>query len=96
MVCRRGLRNSLLTVSPLPFPPTGKSALHWAAAVNNVDAALALLKNGANKDMQNNKVSGMSWFKSGLRETPDFMELPRLTSSLFSQHVPTTFFVGGE
>uniref|UniRef100_A0A8C5WU27 Notch C-terminal domain-containing protein n=1 Tax=Laticauda laticaudata TaxID=8630 RepID=A0A8C5WU27_LATLA len=33
----------------------GKSALHWAAAVNNVDAALALLKNGANKDMQNNK-----------------------------------------
>uniref|UniRef100_A0A670YIU6 Notch receptor 1 n=1 Tax=Pseudonaja textilis TaxID=8673 RepID=A0A670YIU6_PSETE len=33
----------------------GKSALHWAAAVNNMDAALALLKNGANKDMQNNK-----------------------------------------
>uniref|UniRef100_A0AAY4DVP4 Neurogenic locus notch homolog protein 1 n=1 Tax=Denticeps clupeoides TaxID=299321 RepID=A0AAY4DVP4_9TELE len=33
----------------------GKSALHWAAAVNNVDAALVLLKNGANKDMQNNK-----------------------------------------
>uniref|UniRef100_A0A8D2LRZ6 Neurogenic locus notch homolog protein 1 n=1 Tax=Varanus komodoensis TaxID=61221 RepID=A0A8D2LRZ6_VARKO len=33
----------------------GKSALHWAAAVNNVDAAVALLKNGANKDMQNNK-----------------------------------------
>ncbi|KAH0615455.1 hypothetical protein JD844_004706 [Phrynosoma platyrhinos] len=33
----------------------GKSALHWAAAVNNVDAAIVLLKNGANKDMQNNK-----------------------------------------
>lgn len=33
----------------------GKSALHWAAAVNNVEAALVLLKNGANKDMQNNK-----------------------------------------
>lgn len=33
----------------------GKSALHWAAAVNNVDAAVVLLKNGANKDMQNNK-----------------------------------------
>uniref|UniRef100_A0A6Q2WYI0 Neurogenic locus notch homolog protein 1 n=1 Tax=Esox lucius TaxID=8010 RepID=A0A6Q2WYI0_ESOLU len=33
----------------------GKSALHWAAAVNNVDAAMVLLKNGANKDMQNNK-----------------------------------------
>lgn len=35
----------------------GKSALHWAAAVNNVEAAMVLLKNGANKDMQNNKVS---------------------------------------
>ncbi|MEE6505193.1 hypothetical protein FKM82_005464 [Ascaphus truei] len=33
----------------------GKSALHWAAAVNNVDAAAVLLKNGANKDMQDNK-----------------------------------------
>lgn len=36
---------------------TGKSALHWAAAVNNVEATLALLKNGANKDMQDSKVS---------------------------------------
>lgn len=35
---------------------SGKSALHWAAAVNNVEAAMVLLKNGANKDMQNNKV----------------------------------------
>lgn len=35
---------------------SGKSALHWAAAVNNVEAAIVLLKNGANKDMQNNKV----------------------------------------
>lgn len=35
----------------------GKSALHWAAAVNNVEATLALLKNGANKDMQDSKVS---------------------------------------
>lgn len=34
----------------------GKSALHWAAAVNNVDASIALLKNGANKDMQDLKV----------------------------------------
>ncbi|XP_023392229.1 neurogenic locus notch homolog protein 1 [Pteropus vampyrus] len=33
----------------------GKSALHWAAAVNNVEAAVALLKHGANKDMQNSK-----------------------------------------
>lgn len=35
---------------------SGKSALHWAAAVNNVDATIALLKNGANKDMQDLKV----------------------------------------
>uniref|UniRef100_A0A8C3XSN1 Notch receptor 3 n=1 Tax=Chelydra serpentina TaxID=8475 RepID=A0A8C3XSN1_CHESE len=33
----------------------GKSALHWAAAVNNVEATVALLKNGANKDMQDSK-----------------------------------------
>lgn len=33
----------------------GKSGLHWAAAVNNVDATVALLKNGANKDMQDLK-----------------------------------------
>lgn len=36
--------------------PAGKSALHWAAAVNNVEATLVLLKNGANRDMQDNKV----------------------------------------
>lgn len=41
----------------LVLPPfSGKSALHWAAAVNNVDATIALLKNGANKDMQDLKV----------------------------------------
>ncbi|KAJ8390366.1 hypothetical protein AAFF_G00107600 [Aldrovandia affinis] len=33
----------------------GKSALHWAAAVNNVEATLVLLRNGANRDMQDNK-----------------------------------------
>lgn len=33
----------------------GKSALHWAAAVNNIEATVALLKNGANKDMQDLK-----------------------------------------
>lgn len=42
--------------TPGPAARTGKSALHWAAAVNNVEAALVLLKNGANKDMQSNKV----------------------------------------
>lgn len=29
--------------------------MHWAAAVNNLEAAVVLLKNGANKDMQDNK-----------------------------------------
>ncbi|XP_010849170.1 PREDICTED: neurogenic locus notch homolog protein 2-like [Bison bison bison] len=37
----------------------GKSALHWAAAVNNVEATLLLLKNGANRDMQDNKVHSL-------------------------------------
>ena len=49
--------NSFQALSPLFASFPGKSALHWAAAVNNVDAAVVLLKNGANKDMQNNKVS---------------------------------------
>ncbi|XP_062978534.1 neurogenic locus notch homolog protein 4 [Elgaria multicarinata webbii] len=33
----------------------GKSALHWAAAVNNVRATLVLLRNGADKDSQDNR-----------------------------------------
>lgn len=58
-----GIKRLLLSISALPnlccilwFFSPGKSALHWAAAVNNVEAAMVLLKNGANKDMQNNKV----------------------------------------
>jgi len=31
---------------------TGKSALHWAAAVNNVDAVAILLRNNCNRDAQ--------------------------------------------
>lgn len=50
-----GLFNSDLHGCFLPF--SGKSALHWAAAVNNVEATLVLLKNGANRDMQDNKVN---------------------------------------
>lgn len=42
----------------------GKSALHWAAAVNNVEATLVLLKNGANRDMQDNKVSSGAFMKT--------------------------------
>ena len=34
---------------------TGKSALHWAASVNNVDAVNILLANGANRDAQDSK-----------------------------------------
>ncbi|KAF7236295.1 hypothetical protein EYD10_16959 [Varanus komodoensis] len=33
----------------------GKSALHWAAAVNNIRAALVLLRNGADCDAQDNR-----------------------------------------
>jgi len=33
----------------------GKTALHWAAAVNNVEAAGILLVHGANRDAQDNK-----------------------------------------
>jgi len=33
----------------------GKTALHWAAAVNNVDAVNTLLKNNANRDAQDHK-----------------------------------------
>lgn len=33
-----------------------KTALHWAAAVNNVDAVNILLSHGANRDAQDDKV----------------------------------------
>lgn len=54
--------------------PPGKSALHWAAAVNNVEATLALLKNGANKDMQDSKVSPSPWLtrESSLAQTSSY------------------------
>lgn len=54
--------------------PPGKSALHWAAAVNNVEATLALLKNGANKDMQDSKVSPSPWLtrESSLAQTSPY------------------------
>ena len=34
----------------------GKTALHWAAAVNNGEATLILLQHGANRDAQDQKV----------------------------------------
>lgn len=36
---------------------SGKTSLHWAAAVNNVDAVNILLAHGANRDAQDEKVS---------------------------------------
>jgi len=35
----------------------GKTALHWAASVNNVEALQVLLTHGANRDAQNDRVS---------------------------------------
>lgn len=34
----------------------GKTALHWAAAVNNVDGIRLLLQSNANKDVQDHRV----------------------------------------
>lgn len=56
-LCHGILANEPSSNSDLSPRPPGKSALHWAAAVNNVEATLVLLKNGANKDMQDSKVS---------------------------------------
>lgn len=38
---------------------SGKTALHWAAAVNNVDAVNILLAHGANRDAQDDKVMNL-------------------------------------
>ena len=35
---------------------TGKTALHWAAAVNSLKVSRELLRNGAKKDVQDEKV----------------------------------------
>lgn len=51
-----GAGHAVLPSADTTVPRAGKSALHWAAAVNNVEATLLLLKNGANRDMQDNKV----------------------------------------
>ena len=42
---------------------SGKTALHWGAAVNNVDAVNILLSHGANRDAQDDKVGlpNMLW-----------------------------------
>lgn len=43
---------------PLIMCSTGRTALHWAAAVNNEGATRLLIKYGAQKDAQNMKVGG--------------------------------------
>ena len=35
--------------------PPGKTALHWSAAVENIEAMVMLLQSGANVDVQDNK-----------------------------------------
>lgn len=45
-----------LTTWHRPVPFLGKTALHWAAAVNNARAARSLLQAGADKDAQDGKV----------------------------------------
>ena len=37
----------------------GKTALHWAASVNNIEATVVLLQHGANRDAQDHKVSAI-------------------------------------
>jgi len=36
---------------------TGRTALHWAASVNSLEVTKELLRNGAKKDAQDEKVS---------------------------------------
>jgi Notch-like protein len=40
---------------------SSKTALHWGAAVNNVDAVNILLSHGANRDAQDDKVWQLVW-----------------------------------
>jgi ankyrin repeat protein len=52
------LFDKMLTVFKMmkcEFNFAGKTALHWAGAVNNVDAVVVLLQHGANRDAQDTK-----------------------------------------
>lgn len=75
------------------FVSSGKSALHWAAAVNNVEAAIVLLKKGANKDMQNNKVLEQSVSSSTLYNNNNLSEITSLVHLSIS--VPFLSVSGG-
>lgn len=41
----------------IPLLLTGKTALHWAASVNSLEVTKELLRNGAKKDAQDEKVT---------------------------------------
>ena len=41
----------------IPLLFTGKTALHWAASVNSLEVTKELLRNGAKKDAQDEKVT---------------------------------------
>ena len=44
-------------LKPLICVVIGKTALHWAASVNSLEVTKELLRNGAKKDAQDEKVS---------------------------------------
>ena len=74
--------------------PTGKTALHWAALVNSLDVTKELLKNGAKKDAQDEKVSKVYIYFScelGSQEAEEF----HLTAYLvkFTRHLQGKLFV---
>ena len=53
----------------------GKTALHWAASVNSLDVTKELLRNGAKKDAQDEKVSWIHIYFScelGSQEAEEF------------------------
>lgn len=54
---RRSLTPPQLRGNRIPRGILGKTALHWAAAVNNARAARSLLQAGADKDAQDSRVS---------------------------------------
>ena len=45
------------SLKPFIYVLIGKTALHWAASVNSLEVTKELLRNGAKKDAQDEKVS---------------------------------------
>lgn len=62
----------------------GKTALHWAASVNNVEAVQILINHGANIDIQDNKVR--IWRLANYVESCEYMYIePCNDLSLFNK-----------